>query len=388
MSSDAAGDSLEIRQATTADRPALEAFVAATYGAAASFKSRRRRDWQFLANPYRPQEGDRLPIWIAVNPSSGRIAGQIAVQDGRAVLRGEPVPAGWIVDVMVDPDYRGLGLGHRIHAAVMRDRTCLVTLTMAPATRRIADRAGALTLGPTYRLIRPVRIRGATVRRFAADRAQTRPRLRGPVRAFNASRIGPALLGAGLSGWAAQRRSRRPEPETAAGIEEVVRFGSEADALWERIAPRFQAIFERTSRFLDWRFEAGAPDLAYRRFVLRGPDGIRGYSVLRSPRPEELPGGIIADLIADPQDRAGLDALLAHACLTLGPACEYLEAAASAPAFLAAYQRAGFVRWKTMHPTVVATDPALAARIEALPNAWHFSKADHDWDQVNPVAPV
>jgi len=33
----------------------------------------------------------------------------------------------------------------------------------------------------------------------------------------------------------------------------------------------------------------------------------------------------------------------------------------------------------------VVRDPALKARMAAMPDAWHFTKADHDWDQVHPA---
>jgi len=59
--------------------------------------------------------------------------------------------------------------------------------------------------------------------------------------------------------------------------------------------------------------------------------------------------------------------------------------AVPACAALRAYEAAGFLRIRTLRPTVVCHDPALRAEVAAVAGGWHFSKADHDWDQVHPV---
>ncbi len=80
-----------------------------------------------------------------------------------------------------------------------------------------------------------------------------------------------------------------------------------------------------------------------------------------------------------------MDALVAHAAGVLAPHCEYLEAAASSGAYRDALIRAGFFATRTMRPTIVASDEALAATLRDHVDDWHFTKADHDWDQVHPV---
>jgi hypothetical protein len=110
-----------------------------------------------------------------------------------------------------------------------------------------------------------------------------------------------------------------------------------------------------------------------------------GYIVLRFADEAELPGGVIVDMFADPGDTEALDGLVSFATERLGAACEYIEAAASTPAYYRALLRAGFVAVRTMRPTVVCDVPGLAETIVALKDRWHFTKADHDWDQIHPV---
>jgi GNAT superfamily N-acetyltransferase len=64
------------------------------------------------------------------------------VQEGNLQIDGEMYSAGWIVDVMILPSHRGLGLGHKLYDAVAEELPILVTLTMAEATRRSRSRRG------------------------------------------------------------------------------------------------------------------------------------------------------------------------------------------------------------------------------------------------------
>ncbi len=370
---------MEIRRAREEDLSRIQTFIAETYGSTTPFKGEARWRWQFLDAPARP-EGDTGPtVWIA--DDNGRVAGQIAVQDGALWLGGQQYDAGWIVDVMVHPDYRGQGLGHRIHEAVAVDRATLVTLTMAPATRRMAEKASCVTLGEASYHLLPLRLSGTTVARFVAYKTAHKARLAPIARLFNATRVGPALLGTVVTA-AARRRGRGA---TAFDIEEVAAFPPEMDAFWERVKPAYPAVFERTAAFLNWRYQE-VPDLAYRCFLLRKDGEMRGYLVTRrGHQPAELPLGVIADMLVAPEDHAALDALVAQARKTLAPDCEYIEAGASTPAYRAALDRAGFRVVRRHAPTVVTSDPDVRRLAETHRDDWHFTKADHDWDQVHPI---
>jgi GNAT superfamily N-acetyltransferase len=375
---------VEVRRATEADLDILQAFVGKTYGTGAVFKGPDRWRWQFLRSPFRPC-GDFGPsVWIAT--SGERVVGQIATQDTRLRLDGQDLHAGWIVDVMVDPAFRGIGLSHRIHEAVLRDRALLVTLTMAPATRRVAERAGCVTLGPTGQFILPHRLRASSVRRYLGYKAQQRPELARVLGAFCTAGIGPAAVsGAARAVTAARRLSRPRSALRDFRVEEIHRFSEASDGFWQTAAADFPAIFDRSAAFLNWRF-CDSPGLIYRCFLIYGGKGeLRGHLVTRVALSAELPAGIIADAFTRREDDEALDALLTLAQDVLARDTEYLEAAASTPTSVAALNRAGFLRTRTMRPTVVARDPTVRARIAAMSNDWHLTKADHDWDQVHPV---
>ena len=375
---------LHVRRATPDDITAILDFVDETYGDGAPFKNRARHRWQYEESPFTPEDETDPTIWLALDGAT--VVGTIAVQDGAIRLDGLTIPAGWIVDVMVHPRYRGRQLSHLIHDAIMQERPVLVTLTMAAATRRVAERAGCLTLGPTRQFIRPHRLRARTVARYLVYKSRYGTRWRKLLlRGFNLTQVGPWIV-AGLGRFAGWTRRRNPSIPFLKGFEvqEVERFPDTVDTLWEKISAKLGPVFDRSTRFLNWRF-VECPGLAYRRFLLYREGMLVGYLVTRVAQEMELPAGIVVDILASPDDDAALDALLDLAARTLADETEYLEAAASHPAWQVALRRAGYIATRTMYPTVVCTDTQLRKRLASALNDWHFTKADHDWDQVHPV---
>jgi len=178
--------------------------------------------------------------------------------------------------------------------------------------------------------------------------------------------------------------SRPAKPQDGFTVEEIATFPISYDEYWTSVRDLFPAIFDRSAGALNWRFGT-CPGLSYRRFLLWRDGKICGYVVTRIGEPAELPVGVIADLLAAPDNPEALDALLDVARCELLPHCEYLEAAASTAAFVEALKRVGFIRVRTMRPTIVCSDPELRMLLSKELENWHFTKGDHDWDQVHPV---
>ena len=379
-----AGSTIECRRLRAADLPALDDFTIATYGAAGAHKGRDRIGWQFENTPFRPKDDVADPtIWAAVT-EDGDVVGEIAVQDGECRIDGAEYGAGWIVDVMVRPEYRGLGLSHRIHDEIMRERPCLITLTMAEATRRIAERANCITLGQTREYVCPHRLSTTTVRRYLKYKEGDRPDLVRWLRCFSNSLVGPAVVALGLRATVGLKRIFSSKPASVGfDFDEVDSFPDEVDDFWHDVKDAYPAIFDRSATFLNWRFR-DCPELRYRRFLMHADGALRGYLVTRVGTEEELPVGVVADMFARPDDAPALDALLEHAHRVLGPRSEYLAAAASTESYRFALRRAAFIGMRTMRPTVVCSDEAARSAFQDNADAWHFTKADHDWDQIHP----
>ena len=370
---------LVVRQARLADVPAIQAFVHQAFGPLAPFKSEHRWRWQHETNLHRIGRPGEIPVWIALD--GARVVGQIAVQPARVSIGRREHPAGWIVDVMILPAYRGQGLGHRLHDLVARHVPVLLMLTMAPATRRMAERGGALEIGEAWQFSRWAHLRSDDVRRYLGRRLQYRPAMRDVAR-LACDQLHLHRMLAPMANMAVSVRDRVAAiPSPGREIVEIGRFGADIDELWHAAAPRFGALTVRDSRYLNWRF-VDCPDLRYRRFVARSDGRAVGYCVLRRTEQVELRLGVIADVFAMPDDTVTLAALIDHAIQHFGTDVASIDCVTSNATVARLLRARGFLRTRRTVATGTFADAGLRAQARSLAGTWFFTKGDHDWDQI------
>jgi GNAT superfamily N-acetyltransferase len=375
---------ITVRRALQSDYPAIEIFLREAYGALAPFKIRQRWDWQFRNNPYATSSTGHVSVWIA--EVSGKVIGQIGVQEGAVKVDEVEQSAGWVVDVILLPSYRGLGLGHQLYAAVAKECPFLVTLTMAPATRRMADNLGAIQLGVVKLYSRILRLDRRTTRRYIRFRTRYHKHISKFVEAVCTygyadrilSRVGNLVL--------ALRDAfvRLPQGTKKTRIVEIERFGPEIDNFWGEISGAFPVAFIRDSTFLNWRF-CECPQMNYRCFLASRNESIVGYLVLRQALAIELPQGIIVDFLAAREDTETVEDLLRFSLEWFGTDVAGIECATSISAFVSVLQKFGFHPVRTERPNAVVSDSRLRERLDRSASDWLLSKADHDWDQIRPV---
>ena len=154
---------------------------------------------------------------------------------------------------------------------------------------------------------------------------------------------------------------------------------AEIERLAVALCRKCEAIFDRGETFYSWRFER-APDLDYK-YGTSADAAI----VWRLPLPIELQIGTIVDILCDPDDDAAIGAAIDYAIVAMENRSEGIIAGASDQRFIKQLSRRGFFTVKRHYPTIASANKALLARIGSYAGSWHFSKADHDWDQVHPV---
>lgn len=376
-----------VRQATRSDRPAIATFIEEAYGDRAQYKGAPRWTWQFLDNPFGPQSGDEVPVWIALDGE--RVVGQTAVQNAILQVDGKTFDAGWAVDIMILPSHRGAGIGHRMHEVVASDVGILVAVKMAESSRRMAERLGCVTLAEVPQLTRWVRLDPSSVRRYVMLRTAShrRPNLAARVacNVFQAHRLFSLLVNPVLRLRDLVEKSLRKAGATR--IVEIDRFGPDVDELSRRTQGDYPVIFPRDARFLNWRF-VDCPEPRYRRFVAERDGRAVGYVVLRRAEPVELPHGIIVDLYAARGDEQTVNDLVRHSLAFFGNDVSAVDCGTSVPEFEAVLRKHGFFRTRAHRPTCLCQDSTLRDRLAQLRGDWFISKGDHDWDQIAVADPA
>ena len=370
--------SLEVRQATADDYQKISRFIHDAYQELAQFKAYNRWRWQFLDNPSQDSDNGRPSVWIAVQDD--RIVGQIAVQRCGLRAGAKSFAAGWIVDVMVLPEFRGLGLGHRLYEAASESNLVLVTLTMAPATRQMAERLGAISLPAVSEWFRPEAPRGRDVAQYLVWRGADKQMWQAAAKLFNALGGSHAVAAAARAYVGLRNRFSLRVAGDIYLFNSVERFSPRLDSVWKSVEDHFSGV-PRTAAHLNWRF-VDCPQLRYERFEVARAGKLVGYLVLRRCEEFELRTGILVDALALDDEEGVWDALITYANHLFSSGVAGIEAAFSTYGAIRALKRAGYFPTKVHRPTIVCRDKAKLAQLSQSLN-WFFNKGDHDWDQFH-----
>jgi GNAT superfamily N-acetyltransferase len=369
---------IEIRQANRTDSEPIQAFIREAYGPLAPYKGMARWKWQFIDNPVLPNPEDELPVWIATD--GDKVVGQIALQRTALHASGHTLQAGWIVDVMILPTYRGQKIGHRLYEAIAGTGLVLLTLTMADATRRMAERLGAIALPRVYRFTRWRAPDSNDVARYLLARTQYRKGWSRLAKILNA--IGCprplALTARAVSAFQDLRADK--DNDVALRFEPIDRFDASIDEIWASHAASIAGV-PRTHEHLNWRF-VDCPQLTYERFLVTLQRQRVGYIVLRRSEAVELRQGFIVDALLHAGSSALWPNLFRLAFNHFGNDFASVEAAASGLETSQALRNSGFFRTKSYTPTIVCRDRDLLRELQHVRN-WFFNKGDHDWDQIH-----
>jgi predicted N-acetyltransferase YhbS len=369
-----------VRQAAREDQRAIMDFLAEAYGPLAPFKGAERWAWQFLNNPA-AQDSPEPSVWVAVDAK--KVVGQIALQRTQLAVAGQVFSGGWIVDVMILPSHRGQGLGHRLYAAIAASRLPLITLTMAPATRRMADALGAITLPTMHQWTRIQRPDALDIAQYLEERTPHRPNWRKAVELFCMAGL-TSVAATGLRQVSRLRDHNQPLARAAdISITPVAKFDSSIDLVSSSLAGTYSLV-PRTADYLNWRYVA-CPQLDYERYLARRGAKVVGYLVTRKADLRERRLGFIVDCMALDDDEAVWHALFSCGVERFGDVAA-IETAASTPVTTNILRKLGFIRTRNLDPTIVCEDADILEALSSQKN-WFFNKGDHDWDQIH-LAPA
>lgn len=248
--------------------------------------SRRRWRWQYLENPATPSSGPE--IWVAKDGDT--LLGQYASMPVRLWWGSREVQASWGMDVFVNAEARGRGVGAQLFTTWSDHVEVALGLGLTPSSYGLFKKLRYHDVGPV-----------PFFQNILDPRAVARRRL-GPV----LGTVAAPVLGTAL----ALRFPTRGLAHEGLSVRRTETFGPEFDALWERARASYRMCVRRDAAYLDWKYRR-CPHKQYEvRSAWRG-DTLSGYAVSRHEEYRGLRLGWIIDVFADSADHAAKDALIA-----------------------------------------------------------------------------
>lgn len=109
-------DGIVIEQMKLSEKDSVLAFLKTAYSDNPRQSNSEFWNWHFVEPPY--SEPHNLPVWLA--KSGERIAGHLAAIPVELNVGAEAIRAIWILDLIVDPDFRRKGIGKKLVLAAER----------------------------------------------------------------------------------------------------------------------------------------------------------------------------------------------------------------------------------------------------------------------------
>ena len=284
------GEKIAIARRSEADRGPLEAMYREVFGAKATENSRERWRWQYEDNPNCPPEGPE--IWVA--KEGDRVLGQYATMPVRLKVLDKFLRASWGMDVMVGPNLQRKGVGSRLFLYWDQQVEASLGLGLSVSSYTLFRKLNWEDVGPVPCFSKVLDVRGLLSRRLGA--------------------AGAAVLApfVSLFLWLVFPERRTPARATVETRPVTEPFDDAYDALWERVAPHFDFIAERKTRYLEWKYRR-VPHVSYDVFEAHRDGELSGYIVLRLTKRNGVPLALLVDLLARPEDKATIGALLDQA---------------------------------------------------------------------------
>ncbi|HKR00243.1 MAG TPA: GNAT family N-acetyltransferase [Pyrinomonadaceae bacterium] len=223
-------DDVQVKQFELPERDALLSFLRSAYPGEPLKSDPAFWEWHHLENPYaRP---DNLPVWVV--KSRDLVVGQLAAIPMRLKVGRDEMSAVWVVNIILDPDYRGRGLGKRLFQ-VAAETYCprMVALGYNEASGAILRSFSWVDLGHINRY---------HIMLYPGHAAK------------EVSRLAPARHLLNLVYAPFRPGSSRLAKAGDGALREVTRFDSSFDQLWEGASIQWPCAMVRSSRFLEWQF--------------------------------------------------------------------------------------------------------------------------------------
>jgi hypothetical protein len=246
--------------------------------------------WMFVSSAARL--GVKPRFWV--HRDNGRIVGQTGSIPVRVKLGAEEVNTGWLVDTMVQQEYRSQAVGSRLMVDAHEDQPFSLSLGQTAEMREIQFRLGWKQVSPlqiAQLLVRPGNVLKGKVPMAAAWAADV------GLRASHALR----------------ERISEPPPFTTRTID---RFDERHDALWARVSRGVPCAVVRDASYLNWKY-VDQPGQNFVRLEFSDGRDVRGLAVWMFMEPDgnyRYRRAFLVDLVGPFSDPVALQHIVKAAC--------------------------------------------------------------------------
>lgn len=266
---------LVFRRLQKGDKPMLSSLFKEVFGTEID---ERYWDWKYFKNP----AGEHM-MYVAVEPASGRIVGEIGAIPVRVYINGRAVEANQVVDIVILPEYQKRGPFFQLEK-----------LSREEIINRNMPLSYAVSIKRTYKIsTKMLKFKGVYPINKMVKVLDPSPFLRKKI-GFLGSIIGGVWKTALRMGYYLKRSSL----SEGYIIEEVDEFDKRFDEFWKNESKNYGIIIARNSRYLNWRYLQN-PLFNYKIFVILSEKNIKGFVVLSYEKEEWIKRGRIVDIFIE-----------------------------------------------------------------------------------------
>lgn len=280
------GEEIIIERMRISERPQVLDFLSRAYPDNPRQSDPRFWNWHFTGLPN--VDPQLLPVWLA--KSGDRIAGQLGALPVELNIGNRSVKAFWLLDMVVDEDFRRRGIAKKLALAAERDSPYLLGVnTDQQHAPKLLQSLGWVKVGkiPRYhKILFP----GNAIKGFAGIPKSVVNSLAFPLRRTSAK----GLFDSGK-------------------IRRIEHYDSAFDDLWQRGRKQNACSVTRNAATLEWQFSR-QPGKQFETLGCYSNDRLCGYAVLffRKPgRTGSIEKGAVSDIFYEPENgRETVDVLI------------------------------------------------------------------------------
>lgn len=316
-------------------------------------------NWQYRENPFNPDKNPHTWIYSLDEKAVGHL-GAIPVELKVGLRK---IRAAWAVDFMALAAYKRRGIGRSLVEEANKCYDLFLAVGATDASFALFTKLGWEFLGclPYY------------IKVFDLQ-ALIKKKIKNIVIA-NCIFIPVNFL------LKAYNCFRQPSPLESIEVERIDNFTEEADIFWGEIAGYYMVTIPRNKDYLNWRYDR-RPDMRYVKFRAADGENLRGYVVVRCNKSKFLkPEGLIADIIARPDDKDALIRLVSAASSYLkNQGCSIVRCYASHKGIQDVLAKCGLIKRRSQMRFLVKKNIETLKEVDNLDN-WHITAGDSDIDR-------